>query len=132
MDLIEDCHPGREPDEVKMGLIVMERMRSLHAQISAALSDWADMTAADDGAKASRLADTLLRDITSALDAAYRQQRFGTLHPLEQEHWIPALEAVRQVLQKAAHTLSATPGARLHRAVEQLRRSASTFDSSKS
>ena len=115
------------PEELPIRLEIMNRMSSLHARIGDALGQWAEMTTADEGAKSARFVEALLRETTGALDEAYGRRLSGSLHPLEQEHWVPALEALRQNLRKAAESLSTMPGVQLERAVEQLRRSMSTF-----
>jgi hypothetical protein len=111
------------PSELQIRLTIMRKMTDLHARIGTALADWAALAAAEDGARGARFVRTLLHEVTMALDDAYRRRLINELHPLEQEHWVPALECIRQELRKASASLSMLPGARLEQAVETLRRS---------
>jgi hypothetical protein len=118
-----DSLPLKRTQEAQLRLSILKRLGDRQNRISEALQSGAESFSTDQGARASRLLGHLLSDVTAALDDAYRRRLQGTLHPIEATHWLPALEAVRRDLRTAAATWSATRGARLEHAVNELRRS---------
>jgi hypothetical protein len=117
------------PDERQIRLTIMRDMTKLYEHIGEVRSSWEELMAAEGGARGARLVSRLLHEVTVTLDDVYRRSVNGALHPLERAHWLPVLEFIRQELRKASATLSVLPGARLERAVQQLRRSMAGVES---